>query len=93
MAIQRFYVDPSSPWLHTEVIAFPPASARRLRPRGTMRLVAFLLFALTVSPVAAAEVDYQRDVKPILAVKCLKCHGGEVTKSGLDLRTRGLGQL
>jgi hypothetical protein len=34
---------------------------------------------------AAGPPRFERDVKPILAAKCIKCHGGEQIKSGLDL--------
>ncbi len=34
------------------------------------------------APLAA---DYCRDVAPVLAAKCVSCHGGERTEAGLDL--------
>jgi len=41
---------------------------------------------------AAAKVDYERDVKPILAQNCYSCHGDTVQQSGLrlDLRQNAL---
>ena len=48
-------------------------------------LAAFTLVALAVH--SAEPPRFERDVKPILVAKCVKCHGGETTKSGLDLRT------
>ncbi len=36
---------------------------------------------------AAAEVDYVRDIKPILAEKCYACHGGLRQQSGLRVDT------
>jgi len=38
---------------------------------------------------AAAEVDYLRDVKPILAEKCFACHGALKQESGLRVDTAG----
>ena len=47
--------------------------------------LAVIVFAV---PIAAAEPPrFERDVKPILAAKCLKCHGAETAKASLDLRT------
>jgi hypothetical protein len=31
---------------------------------------------------------FEKDVRPILSARCLKCHGGTKPKAGLDLRTR-----
>ena len=47
------------------------------------------LLAITIylagSVVAAGEVDYQRDVKPLLAEKCAACHGALQQQAGLRL--------
>ena len=48
---------------------------------------ALLLSASTVSQ-AADPVEFARDVKPILEVHCLKCHGDERPKGDLNLTTR-----
>ena len=34
---------------------------------------------------AAAPVDYQRDVQPILAKNCVACHNGQKAKAGIRL--------
>jgi hypothetical protein len=47
----------------------PPRPARRL----TGLLLALPLAAVTTA--AAAALDYNRDVKPILAENCFACHG------------------
>ncbi len=39
-------------------------------------------------PAASRKVDYERDIRPILEVSCLKCHGAERPKSGLRLTDR-----
>jgi formylglycine-generating enzyme required for sulfatase activity/mono/diheme cytochrome c family protein len=36
----------------------------------------------------AATVDFTRDIKPILEVQCVNCHGGEKPKGKLRLETR-----
>jgi hypothetical protein len=37
---------------------------------------------------AATALQFERDVQPILAANCVKCHGGAKPKAGLDLQTR-----
>jgi formylglycine-generating enzyme required for sulfatase activity len=36
---------------------------------------------------AAEKIDFARDIKPILELSCLKCHGTEQSKGGLRLHT------
>jgi len=45
-----------------------------------------------VSVAGADRVDYDRDVGPVLAAKCFRCHGPEKQESGLrlDVRSRAL---
>ena len=50
--------------------------------------IASLLGLALVTPVAAAQVDFKKQVRPILEVYCLKCHGDEKPKGGLSLTTR-----
>lgn len=40
------------------------------------------------APLAAAPVDFNRDVKPILAEHCLQCHGPDKAEAGLNLADR-----
>ena len=42
---------------------------------------------VTTSLRAGEKVDYLRDVKPILSVRCYACHGPLHQKSGLRLDT------
>jgi mono/diheme cytochrome c family protein len=42
---------------------------------------------LTPSLRAAAPVDYQRDIQPILAKNCVSCHGADKQKGALRLDT------
>src|SRR5918992_2872797 len=41
---------------------------------------------------ATVKVDYEKDVKPLLAENCYSCHGSEVQQAGLrlDLRQNAL---
>src|SRR5260221_7240972 len=50
-----------------------------------------IFLVLTIRLTAAdkpAEVGYLRDVRPILANRCFKCHGPDLKKGGLDLQNR-----
>ncbi|MBX9579305.1 MAG: PSD1 and planctomycete cytochrome C domain-containing protein [Gemmataceae bacterium] len=50
--------------------------------------VPLLAVALVAPPAAAGPVDYARDIRPILANACFKCHGPAVQKAKLRLDTR-----
>src|SRR5229473_1061677 len=50
----------------------------------TMRRAWFVLPICWLAP--AAEVDFTRDVHPILAEHCFACHGGDKRSGGLSLR-------
>ncbi len=54
-------------------------------PTRTVMKVGVLVGSLFLAPVSAAEVDYIRDVKPILQARCFACHGAVRQKSGLRL--------
>lgn len=56
--------------------------------RSRKILTACVLSLLVVTGRAAAEVDFVKDIKPILEQSCLKCHGAEKPKSGLRIDTR-----
>ena len=43
--------------------------------------------AATDTPAAVASVSFINDVMPIFENRCIKCHGGEQTKEGLDITT------
>ena len=48
------------------------------------------ILCLTILPAEApptGPVDYTRDVKPILAQHCVKCHGPDKQRGGLRLDT------
>src|SRR5262245_50198990 len=43
----------------------------------------------TLPPAAKVEVDFAKDVKPLFAKYCFKCHGPEKQQSGLRLDVQG----
>ena len=45
----------------------------------------FLVLACNLVPTARAEVSFSREIQPILAAKCLKCHGPDKAEAGLRL--------
>jgi mono/diheme cytochrome c family protein len=57
-----------------------PASTSTSTPLPTETIAA------TAEP-SAAFVSFANDILPILESRCVKCHGGEQTKEGLDLKT------
>lgn len=60
-----------------------------LRPATLLALIAALLAAPAASHAADPKpVDFDRDVKPILAKHCAACHGPDKQKSGLRLDRR-----
>ena len=50
-----------------------------------------LPFALLAAPspqAAERPVDFERDIRPILAARCVECHGEKKHKAGLRLDVR-----
>ena len=48
-----------------------------------------VLSCIFVQPLAIAdEVDFERDIVPLLAKRCVECHSGREPKGGLDLTSR-----
>ena len=54
---------------------------------GHFFLVHLLLVAFVATPALAQDVDYTRDVKPILKERCYACHAALKQESGLRLDT------
>ena len=68
---------------------------------NNLRFGALVVCSILTAPViaqaqlpaaASRQVDYDRDVRPILAQNCYSCHGPEAQQSGLrlDLRQNAL---
>lgn len=59
---------------------------------GVPRIVSLSSFGIALGVTAtlsvSAAVDFKREIRPILEVYCLKCHGDEKPKGGLSLTTR-----
>jgi hypothetical protein len=59
-----------------------------------MRLPAYFASAVILAQlqlscvVAVEDIDFTRDIKPILAEHCIKCHGPDKAEGGLDLTQR-----
>jgi formylglycine-generating enzyme required for sulfatase activity/mono/diheme cytochrome c family protein len=51
-------------------------------------VVAAAAAALSATGALAAEIDFNKQVKPILELNCVKCHGAEQDKGGLRLHTK-----
>ncbi len=49
-----------------------------------------IVVVLAASTLGAAEVDYRRDIKPLLAARCQACHGAVRQKAGLRLDAAAL---
>jgi len=60
---------------------FPPRISRYAILWGAVSLL------LTANAAAVEPVDYQREIKPLLAARCVACHGGLRQKGGLRLDT------
>ena len=54
-------------------------------------IAAMAIYGVHVScSIAAPKVDYARDIQPILATSCMKCHGQGKDKGGFRIDTREL---
>ena len=51
-------------------------------------VTAVFVVALTAASLSADDVDYVRDIQPLLTAKCFQCHGPDKQESGLRLDTR-----
>src|SRR5262245_63169880 len=54
----------------------------------TATLATFVLLPAVVRADPAADEFFEKNVRPILAEKCVGCHGPEKAKNGLRLDTR-----
>ena len=63
----------------------PPAN---LTPMQTHRLRPSWLPLLFVAAAAAAAVDFETEIKPVLSKRCLECHGPEKQKSSFRVDGR-----
>ena len=52
-----------------------------------MKHAALLAFASLVAPLAAADLDYYKDIYPFLKTNCISCHNKTTTKADLNMET------
>lgn len=52
------------------------------------RIILTFAAASMAGAYAAEQIDFSKDIKPILEVQCLSCHGAEKPKGGLRLDSR-----
>jgi WD40 repeat protein len=48
---------------------------------------ALIAFASLVAPLAAADLDYYKDIYPFLKTNCISCHNKTTTKADLNMET------
>ena len=53
-----------------------------------VHLTIFWLAVQSTGRLSAAEPDFQKDIAPLLAAKCLECHSGSAPEGALDLATQ-----
>lgn len=63
-----------------------PTSARPLCLRLCSLVVALILTGFAARPAAAAKVDFNREIRPILSDSCYACHGPDADKRKAGLR-------
>src|SRR5690606_35635177 len=70
----------------TERVPMPRPAALN-RPERSHQLLGWLLLLplLFATPATAGEVDYEKDIKHLLAEKCVACHGPLRQEAGLRL--------
>lgn len=71
-------------------LTIPPAMPSRLFLSVIAFVVGVTCFTCRVGYSQSAQVDFQRDIQPILSEHCMKCHGGdsETREGGLRLDVR-----
>lgn len=63
-------------------------TVRGAAPRCLAAVTALFATAAFVHQGAAAVPDFERDVAPLIAKRCLECHNGRDAKGGLNLTSR-----
>jgi len=66
-----------------------PLKIRKVTMRATFVLVGLMVLTLHVGSVHAVEIDFEKEIAPILEERCWHCHGEDEQESGLRLDLRG----
>ncbi len=77
--------EPAQPTQSFAPLTQTPAPTETTAPTVEIPTPADAIATATRSTPAA--VSFMNDIQPILNARCIKCHGVEQTKEGLDLRT------
>ncbi len=56
-----------------------------MKNRLAIRYLAFFFFIVAAGSILAANIDFESEIRPILAEKCMLCHGPDDKKGGLRL--------
>ena len=65
-----------------------PTSLCLVASIGCLRVSAAEVDVSKLPPAAATQIDFARDIKPVLEANCLRCHGAEKPKSKFRLDSR-----
>ena len=65
----------------------PQSRLSTLQPMKQSQFILPVLLLLGIAP-ASAKVDFAKEIAPVLAQRCLECHGPEKQKGKLRLDTR-----
>lgn len=64
------------------------ANPTPLRKRVSQQFCVYMLFLSMISSLSAAEINFDKQVAPLFASKCLDCHNSREAKGNLDLSTK-----
>ena len=79
--------DPEIPWYRTPMnSSASPASSMQCPLRFPLALVLLLLGGSVAHPVAAADIDFNDTIRPILSDRCFPCHGPDAAARKARLR-------
>ncbi len=67
---------------------FETKAARRIHPTMNKTLIFALLAPAVLQAAGTPPVDFARDIQPLLAARCLACHGPQRSAGNLALDTR-----
>jgi hypothetical protein len=64
------------------------AAPTSLRKRVALQLFVYLVFLPLIGSLSAAEINFDQQIAPLFASKCLDCHNSREPKGHLDLSTK-----